>query len=407
MAFGDAVDDAVLRSAWGDFCDRLRAAGELAFKDANPASPLERADAFRFLTQNLGQAFDLALETKDTSHPIIHAFCTPLCKLGADSADFAYQQAWIDGQTEYRITGRVGTARFFNIAVHGPRLDLRPGTDLPPLHEPFGDTPEANLFGHQIVADPDGSFELFVGGAERDRNWLPTTPGSRKLFIRQGFDRWDEQPWRLRIERVDMSGPRPIPTPAEMVEAMTWAGDFVTGLRTDWPESQIASGAIDPSHPNTLGGAGSPGDARRGRSVELMAWELGADQALIVELGKTDAFWMVCLGGVFMNSFDYLYRPVSYTPSRATVDSDGAVRLVMCGDDPGYHNWLDTQGFGRGTLAIRTIMASRGVEARTAVVDRSELESALPGDTARITPSERRDQMLERFRAIQRQRFGL
>ena len=40
-----------------------------------PPTPLHRADAFRFLTQNLGQAFDLALETKDTRYPVMHAFC--------------------------------------------------------------------------------------------------------------------------------------------------------------------------------------------------------------------------------------------------------------------------------------------------------------------------------------------
>lgn len=407
MAYGDGVDDAALQSAWNDFCERLRTAGELAFKDVNPGSPLERADAFRFLTQNLGQAFDLALETRDTRHPMMHAFCTPLRKLGADSADFAYHQAWIDGQCEYRISGVAGTARFFNIAVQGPRPEFRPGTQLRSLHEPFGDTPETNLFGHQISVDSDGTFELYVGGDRRSQNWLPTTPGSRKLFIRQGFDRWDEEPWTLRIERVDMDDPRPMPTPTEMIEAFEWAGNFVTGLMADWPDSQIATGAIDVAHPNTVRAADSAGDPRRGRTVELMAWELHDDQALILELGQTEAFWMVCLGGVFMNSFDYLYRPVSYTPSRAAVDADGTVRFVLCGDDPGYANWLDTQGFTRGTLAIRTILADRGPELQTRLVAREELDSVLPADSPRASPSERRDRMRERFRAIQRQRFGV
>src|SRR3546814_10148280 len=66
MSFGASSDDAALRAAWQQFCARLQAAGEHAFKDENPATPLQRADAFRFLTQNLGQAFDLALETKNT-----------------------------------------------------------------------------------------------------------------------------------------------------------------------------------------------------------------------------------------------------------------------------------------------------------------------------------------------------
>src|SRR5262249_33895212 len=155
--------------------------------------------------------------------PVIHSFCTPLRKLGGDAADFTYQQAWIDGGLPYRLYGTKGSSRFFNVTVQGPRPENQPGTGWPSLHEPFGDIPEANLFGHEISAEADGSFELFIGGPERASNWLPTTPGSRKLFIRQGFDRWDEEPWRFKIERIGMEGPRPMPTPETMMEAMKWA----------------------------------------------------------------------------------------------------------------------------------------------------------------------------------------
>src|SRR5689334_1925668 len=105
MAFGDGGSDEALRDAWHAFCDRLREAGDLAFKDRSPASDVQRADAFRFLTQNLGQAFDLALETRDPRFPMLHAFSHPTRKLGGDCADFTYHQAWIDGESTYRITG--------------------------------------------------------------------------------------------------------------------------------------------------------------------------------------------------------------------------------------------------------------------------------------------------------------
>ena len=200
MAFGDGTDDAALQAAWTAFCAQLQHAGEQVFKDANATSGAQRVDAFRFLTQNLGQAFDLALETRDSRYPALHTFCGPTRKLGGDCADFTYQQAWIDGQSTYRLTGSRGTSRFFNVTVQGPRL-RGPGV----LHEPFGDTPEANLHGHQLDIGDDGQFELYIGGAEREPNWLPTTPGSRKLFIRQGFDRWDETPG-TDADRADRHG---------------------------------------------------------------------------------------------------------------------------------------------------------------------------------------------------------
>ncbi len=411
MAFGDSPDDKALREAWSEFCDRLKAAGDKAFKDYNPANPLQRADAFRFLTQNLGQAFDLALETKDTRYPMIHPFCTPTRKLGADAADFTYRQAWIDGQSAYRVTGNIGTARFLNFTVQGARPETQPNTGWPSLHEPFGDIPETNLFKHDLETDANGNFELYIGGKEQGANWLPTTPESRKLFIRQGFDSWDETPAPLSIERVDMESPRPLPTPDTLIEAMDWAGNFVTGLMNDWPDHpyQYSGGVVDPNYLNQFppdASANTEEDARRGRLAAHMCWALEADEALIVEFDSHDGFWMVSLGGAFMNSLDYLYRPVSYTPARTAVDGDGKVRLILSHEDPGYHNWLDTQGFTAGNLTYRNLLSKKTTEFSTRLVKRSELASALPADSATVTPGERVAEMQRRFDSIRR-RYGL
>lgn len=410
MAYGDGPADEALRQGWHAFCDALKAAGDLAFKDANPADPLLRADAFRFLTQNLGQAFPLALETKDPAYPQIHWFTHPYMKLGSDVADFTYRQAWISSEHVYRITGRKGTARWFNLTVQGPRPERIPGSDQASLHEPFGDVPESNLFGHQIEADAEGNFELFIGGPERPANWLPTTPGSRKLFIREAFDAWGETPTALTIERIGMAAPRPLPTAERMVEAFGWAGDFVTGVMRDWPEHSwtTSGGVVDPAQPNRFPSAeaNDAADAKRGRMVAHMIWRLEPDEALIVEMDAHDGFWIFGMGGVFAGSMDFLYRPVSYTPARTKVDGDGVVRLVLSHDDPGVHNWLDTQGFPQGNLTYRNLMSQNAAAFRTRLVKRAELAEALPTDTARITPEQRVQDLLDRYHAI-KLRFGL
>jgi len=409
MAFGDSPHDEALRKAWATFCERLQAAGDLVFKDHNPPTPLHRADAFRFLTQNLGQAFDLALETKNTKFPELHAFCTPTRKLGGDAADFLYLQAWIDGESVYKISGNRGTARFLNFTVQGPRPEKQPGTDIRSLHEPFGDIPEANLFGQQLQSAWDGSFELYIGGPKRGPNWLPTTPGSRKLFLRQGFDRWDELPARMRIERIDMNEPRPMPTPEELVRSIDWAARFVFDVMNDWPDHPYEfSPAVDPVNVNVFPGAGTGeegADQRRGRAVAHMCWELAPDEALIIEFANHKNFWMLSSNGVFFNSCDYLYRPVSYTPSRTKVDSDGKVRLILCHDDPGYHNWFDTQGFVRGNMTYRNLMTSDTTVIDTRVVKRAALAAALPQDIAKISKEERAALLHARFDSI-RQRYS-
>jgi hypothetical protein len=412
MSFGDYAGDAALQAAWRRFCRQLEEAGEESFKDFNAPNALQRADAFRYLTQNVGQAFDLALETKHTKFPVIHAFCSPFCKLGGDAADFTYQQAWIDGEAEYKISGSRGTARFLNFAVQGPRLLSDPARGWRPLHEPFGDTPEANLFGHQLECNWDGGFELYIGGSRRERNWLPTTPVSRKLFIRQGFDRWDELPATLRIERIGMAEPRPIASPDEMMAAMEWAGNFVTGLMRDKPDLTYAqTEELDPDainmFPKERRQLGNPGhnvasDRKRGRAASVMCWQLQPDEALIIEFDHHPDFWMMTNMGVYFTSMDYLYRPVSYTSSRTKVDRDGRVRLILAHDDPGYHNWIDTQGFERGHLANRNLLTDRLTEFSTKLVKRSELAAAMPVDSATISPEERARQLRERFHAILR-----
>jgi hypothetical protein len=404
MALGDSPVDVPMMDAWKSFCRKLEAAGEKVFKDWNPPDPMQRVDGFRFLTQNLGQAFDLALETKDTRYPKLHDFCNPTRKLGGDNADYIYIQAWIDGQSAYKITGNRGTVRFLNITVQGHRPETQPGTGWPSLHDPFGDIPQANLSQDQLVTEWDGSYELFIGGEKQGKNWLPTTPESRKLFIRQGFDRFDERPATMRIERLDMEGPKPLPTPEVMMEAMGWAGDFLTGMMRDWPDHTFTyNPARYNDHLNTfpsIPGSDAAQDKKRGRAVANMQWSIQPDEALILEFENHPGFWMMTNMGSFYNSMDFLYRPVSYTPSRTKVDSDGRVRLVLAHDDPGVNNWIDTQGFTYGALTHRNHETGGVADVSTRLVKRAELDAALPADTVRVTREERLAQMRERFHGI-------
>ena len=105
---------------------------------------------------------------------------------------------------------------------------------------------------------------------------------------------------------------------------------------------------------------------------------------------------------VFFNSMDYLYRPVSYTPSRTAVDADGRIRLVMAHRDPGVQNWLDTQGFERGNLTYRHMLEGRPAVLSTRVVGFDDVRDALPADTTTVTDAERATAMWDRFRGIRR-----
>ncbi len=417
---GACPDDQALDAAWDEFCRNLQKAGKQIFKTTNPATPAMRADGFRFLTQNVSQAFALGYETKDTKYPVIYTFCSPYNKLGGDNADCVYQQAWIDGESVYKISGNRGTVRFFNITVQGVRPEMQPGTQKPSLMDPFGDIPEATIYGHELQTEWDGGFELYIGGPKRGPNWVPTTAHTRKLFIRQYFDKWDEAPALLRIERVGMTTPRPVPTPQDMEKAMAWAGRFLSRLTADFPDWNYAySAGMDPVNINKFPTTrrknqasdvayGAATDKLRGRAAINMTWKLEPDEAMIIEFDDPGRiFWMLTNMGVFMNSMDYLYRPISYTPSRTKVDKDGKIRFVMSHDDPGYHNWIDTSGFVMGNITSRNILVPEMyTDYRTKVIKRAKVDAAMPADSAKVTPEQRSQLMLERFHAIHR-RYSL
>jgi hypothetical protein len=215
----------------------------------------------------------------------------------------------------------------------------------------------------------------------------------------------------MSIERIGMDAPRPLPTASTMIDAMAWAGSFLTGMMHDWPDHpyQFSGGIVDPAFENQFPpdrSANSAEDAKRGRLAAHMCWKIATDEALIVEFDAHDGFWMVSLGGAFMNSMDYLYRPVSFTPARTRVDGDNKVRLILSNEDPGYYNWLDTQNFAAGNLTYRNLMSTATTIFSTKLVKRSDLAKALPAETAKVTEAERIQQLHVRYDSIKR-RHGL
>jgi hypothetical protein len=137
-----------------------------------------------------------------------------------------------------------------------------------------------------------------------------------------------------------------------------------------------------------------------------MIWRLAPDEALIVEMDNHDGFWLFGMNALFVESMDFLYRSTSYAPARTKVDSDDVVRFVISHDDPGVHNWLDTQGFSDGNLGYRNLMSQNPAVFRTRLVKRAEVLSHLPKDTAMVTPAERVQQLQDRYHSI-KLRFGL
>jgi hypothetical protein len=205
-----------------------------------------------------------------------------------------------------------------------------------------------------------------------------------------------------------MEEPRPLPTHETILESVRWAGDFLTGAMRDWPDRELQIGSlfreqeINQFPASRFAASAEERDQRRGRFINTMRWRIAPDEALILEFESYDGFWMFTNMGTFWNSMDFLYRPVSYTPSRAAVDRDNRVRLIMTHADPGYQNWIDTQGFEEGYLTYRNVLSRTFPPIQTKLVKLRDLPAHLPGDSKRISPEERSRQMHQRFDSIRR-----
>jgi hypothetical protein len=404
MAVGAWPRDQELLDGWLSFCDRVRAAGERVFKDECGATEVERSSGFRYLTQNVGQAFEIFLENRDSRHPFPQPFCSPIRKIGCDNADCTYHQAWINDRDTYRISGRRGSARMFNIALQGPWMGN--------LHEPFGDTPIDNLFGEDLEVGPNGEFELWLGRDPHEGNWLQLKPGSRKLFFRQYFDRWDEEPAQIRIERVGPVDPPPPLSADVLLEAMHAAGKFVYDAVDVWPDLFNERYRLE-DHINAFVARranAKPGvtvaysedvDEKRGRIISHMSWALRPEEAMIIEF-EPPSFWQVTNMNIFGASLDFRYRQVNLTSGNSALDSDHMVRLVMTHSDPGFANWIDTQGHAHGWMHFRNVRSRDLPDLRTRVVPFDDLDRELSATSPKVTPEERDAELRRRSDAYAR-----
>ena len=104
MAYGDTPHDAMLKEAWEQFCDDLKGASSYIFDDPAPATAIDRARGFQYLTQNISLGLEISVEHSDPLYPDFFRPMTPVRKYGGDNPDCIYLRTFIDGSETYRIS---------------------------------------------------------------------------------------------------------------------------------------------------------------------------------------------------------------------------------------------------------------------------------------------------------------
>ncbi|MFD2498256.1 hypothetical protein ACFSTI_04520 [Rhizorhabdus histidinilytica] len=96
--------------AWEDFCDGLKAAGQVIFRPEAPDTMLDRAEGWRWLTRLTRAALDMAVEYGDPAFPGFYQLSNHTIRIGADNPDNTYFNATISAEYDYKISGYRGTA---------------------------------------------------------------------------------------------------------------------------------------------------------------------------------------------------------------------------------------------------------------------------------------------------------
>jgi hypothetical protein len=378
-----------LAQAWLYLLERLREAARVVESDAASQNRVDLAAGMRHLLVLLAAGIDEVL--RFDPDPILSVQPTSIDDIvtwGMECPDCIYTRAVLRGGESYRLFGNRGTARYVGLQTMN------------------GIAATANELVDELEVDALGNFEVVLSADERAGNWMRIDGDHPTLTVRHFFYNWDtEVASSLSIERLGDAAEatnRPVDPDVAMTRQLVALGDFVQDNLAFFLQFGAAAppnGFLPPIDRTDIGAAAE------NRPV-IGRWELRPEEALIVEVQPPEGiYWSFSIGNPWWETIHYGRHQSSLNAHQAVVDSDGLVRVVLCVDDPGVANWLDTAGYSNGPMILRCVRTKTAPTPTTRVVPFDAIHAELPSDTVKVTSEERTSILAARRRAV-RERFG-
>ena len=376
--------DVGMSEAWAHLLGKLERAAQTVQSDPASRNAIDLASGMRHLLVLLAAGVDEALRfDPDPILSVQRASTNDIITWGMECPDCTYTRAVLHGGESYRLFGNRGTARYVGLQT----MD--------------GIVSTANELVDELEVDADGNFEVILSRDEHDGNWMRIDGDAPTLTVRHFFYDWDsEVQSSLRIERLgDPVQRTTAPARPEVLVSrqLVALGNFVHDnlqFFLQFGGAAPANGFL-PAIDRTAMGAAAENRPVIGR------WELGPDEALILEVEPPQGlYWSYSLGNPWWETIHYGRHQSSLNGHQAVADSDGLVRVVLCGRDPGVANWLDTAGHSNGAMILRCVRTTTAPTPNARVVAFDDIASALPADTQRVTAEERAAVLERRSRAV-------
>jgi hypothetical protein len=384
LAANAESEDVGLSTAWSHLLHKLEDAARTVESDPVTRNRVDLAAGMRHLLVLLAAGVDEALRfDPDPILCVKRTSTDDIVTWGMECPDCLYTRATMRGGESYRLFGNRGTARYVGLQTMN------------------GITSTANELVDELEVDADGNFEVVLSADERDGNWMRIEGPHPTLTVRHFFYDWDrEVPSSLHIERLgdraetETTAVDPGNTVPRQLAAL---GEFVhdnLAFFLQFGAAAPANGFLPPIDRTAIGAAAE-------NKPVIGRWELGPDEALILEVVPPEGvYWSYSIGNPWWETIHYGRHQSSLNAHQAAVDSDGLVRVVLCGRDPGVANWLDTAGHSNGAMILRCVRTSTAPTPRAQVVSCDEIASSLPADTKTVTAAERALTIEARRRAV-------
>jgi hypothetical protein len=372
---------------WRELAETIAKLEPIVYRDPRITDDVTRAEGVRYLTRLVAGSIALAMENWDWRHPRLLRFLSSTVQFGLPAADCHYQTAAVHGDHVYRVTGRRGSSRMFDV-------ESRRGF--------MGDLGDWALVDRrsEFELGSDRLVEVVLSRDERPGNWIRLAEGPGSIIVRQYYYDWlTEEPAFLRIDRDGAEYPA-IPVTAEEIAERTTL--LIAWLRKVPPALQHAVSTYYEAPLNgfvygTLDYGWA--DLQYGKAV----YECDTDQAVIVEFAPPDApYWGIQLTSHFWEARDWNLRQSSLNGHQAVPDDDGLVRAVISQRDPGVPNWLDSGNHRSGLVTLRLYKARGRPDPTLTTARFADLRRHLPSGTPHLTPQERADSVRARAQSVRR-----
>jgi hypothetical protein len=387
-----AATTAELRTAWNGFYRAIDAARvQMEQTPRFAANPQDRAKAYHTLMEMQAMAYNFIIAPR-RDHPRLFrnlGWQTDIYTLGQNGPDFDYRNLFVDGAGVYRLSGRIGSSSLTLIQTFNGVF----GED--------GVKTTGNFDLSDFKVEPDGRFEIILGGPKREGNWIPLDPkvDYQHIFVRRALTDWNADPGEMKVERISPVAEKQYDpdefSEAEMAKRIRRATGFLHYLVNDWNvalyDCYLKNAGGKKNTLSLLPGTVTSQVGSPSSNYAMGIFHLEDDEALVVELPHkpSGAYWSFQLGDVWSRSLSFRDRQTSLNNAQTHIDRDGGVRVVISKRDPSVANWLDTAGRVEGTVVFRNYRATSAPVPSARKVKLSEVARFLPKDTLRIAPSER------------------